>query len=649
MKEFRLRIILIVGAIALSVYLLYPTYVDYQNIKDINQALENKRNDITAKDSSLTKAEVDQFLRIAEDSILTADPDITKNREKRIKLGLDLQGGMRVVLEVNTGSLLLKLANNPDDIFKSALEEAVKEADLTEESVVDILGRKLAEKGIRLSRYFGTIRQDDSEIISELKEDSEDAVTRAMEIIRNRVDQYGVSEPSIQRQGGRRIIVELPGVSREEEAKQLLQGTALLEFRIVREPDFTFTIMQKIDDLLAGNANLESDTLGENVTDNEIKDTTQVEGDTLAADDTLSNQDLSEEEFRQQHPFFSVALIDPQGRSADAYVKEDERAKLQYLLSRPEVQKVIPNNVEFVFSAKDITVQEGQKIYVMYMVNKAPELTGGVVTDAIATLDPTTSSPIVSMTMNSEGAAEWSRITGANIGKRIAIMLDGLVFSAPSVRGKIPGGRSQIEGMADLQEAKLLEIVLKAGALPAPVDIIEERTVGPSLGEDSINSGFISVVLGYILVGLFMIIYYKRAGTIAAAALIFTVLFTLGVLAGFSATLTLPGIAGILLTIGMAVDANVLIYERIREELATGKTIKASVDSGFKRANSAIIDSNLTTFITGIILYQFGTGPVQGFALTLMIGIAASLFSALVIARLVLDIMISKNLPVNVG
>jgi preprotein translocase subunit SecD len=203
--------------------------------------------------------------------------------------------------------------------------------------------------------------------------------------------------------------------------------------------------------------------------------------------------------------------------------------------------------------------------------------------------------------------------------------------------------------MADLNEAKLLEIVLKAGALPAPVDIIEERSVGPSLGEDSINSGFISILLGYIVVGLFMILYYKQAGTIASVALIFTVLFTLGVLAGFSATLTLPGIAGIILTIGMAVDSNVLIYERIREELATGKTIKASIVSGFKRANSAIIDSNLTTFITGIILYQFGTGPIQGFALTLMIGIAASLFSALVIARLVLDIMVSKNIPVNVG
>jgi len=283
------------------------------------------------------------------------------------------------------------------------------------------------------------------------------------------------------------------------------------------------------------------------------------------------------------------------------------------------------------------------------MVNKAPELTGGVITDAVATIDPNSSAPIVNMTMNSEGATEWARITGANVGKRIAIMLDGVVFSAPSVRNKIPGGRSQIDGMGDLSEAKLLEIVLKAGALPAPVDIIEERTVGPSLGQDSVNSGLSSVIIGYILVGIFMVFYYHRTGTIAAAVLTFTILFILGVLAGFNATLTLPGIAGIILTIGMAVDANVLIFERIREEMATGKTIKASVDSGFSRAYSAIIDSNITTFFTGIILFQFGTGPIQGFALTLMIGIAASLFSALVVARLIFDVMVKKGIKVTIG
>ncbi len=643
MKEFRFRLIIIVAALALSIYLLYPTYFDYQNSTDLKEALAQKKEQVLKENPGIEMSHLESILSQTEDSILTANPDIVKNREKRIKLGLDLQGGMRVVLEVNTGKLLEKLAKNPDDVFNKVLAEAEKEAAETDESVVDIAGRKFSERQIRLSRYYGTIRQEDDEIIANLKEDTEDAVTRAMEIIRNRVDQYGVSEPSIQRQGSRRIIVELPGVAREEEAKQLLQGTALLEFRIVKDPDFTFNVMQKIDEVLAGKI-IDSTKTDTTLASNELSDTS-----VTALDTSKQQEELTEEEFKKQHPFFSIALLDPQGRSADAYVNAEERNKLDMMLRRDDVQKVIPNNVEFIYNAKAITDNSGNQFYLLYLVNKEPELTGGVITDAVATLDPNSSAPIVNMTMNSEGATEWARITGANVDKRIAIMLDGVIFSAPVVKGKIPGGRSQIEGMADLNEAKLLEIVLKAGALPAPVDIIEERTVGPSLGEDSINKGLLSVILGYLLVAVFMIIYYRKAGTIAAAALIFTILFILGVLAGFKATLTLPGIAGIILTIGMAVDANVLIFERIREELATGKTMKASIDSGFSRALSAIVDSNITTFFTGIILYQFGTGPIQGFALTLMIGIVASLFSALIVARVVFDIMTSKNLPVTVG
>jgi|WetSurSiteA1Bulk_404760.scaffolds.fasta_scaffold04136_2 SecD/SecF fusion protein len=647
MKEFRFRIIIIVAVIALSVYLLLPTYLDFQNSKDIKAALATITKELKEKNPNITKSQLDDILRAKEDSMLVADPDILKDREKRIKLGLDLQGGMRVVLEVNTAKLLEKLAKNPDDIFKTVLTEAQTESEMTDESVVDIVARRLNDKGIRLSRYFGTIREEDSKILSDLNESAEDAVNRAQEIIRNRVDQYGVSEPSIQRQGNRRIIVELPGIAREEEAKKLLQGTALLEFTIVREPDFTFPIMQRIDDVLAGK-------IQDSVKVDSVKQKTKTEQTTatdtsMASNDTTSNKELSEEEFKKQHPFFSIAILDPQGRSADAYVKAEDRNKLELILNRPDIQKVIPNNVQFRFKAKPDKDANGGEFYVMYLVNKEPELTGGVITDANANIDPNTSAPIVTMTMNSEGATEWARITGANVNKRIAIMLDGGIFSAPVVKGKIPGGRSQIEGMADLNEAKLLEIVLKAGALPAPVDIIEERTVGPSLGEDSINQGSISVLLGYLVVGLFMIWYYKRAGTIAAACLIFTILFIFGILAGFGATLTLPGIAGIVLTMGMAVDANVLIFERIREEIDTGKTMRASVDSGFKKANSAIVDSQLTTLITGIILYQFGTGPIQGFALTLMIGIFTSLFSALFIARVIFDVMLSNNLSVDVG
>lgn len=645
MKEFRFKIILILAFIALSVYLLYPTYQDYQNNKSLTASLESARNRIQNLNPDLSKDQVEKMVTLVEDSIKIADPSILEARKKRVKLGLDLQGGMRVVLEVNTGKLLEKIANNPDDVFKKVLAEAQAEALRTDEPVVDIVGRKFQERNIRLSRYYGTIRQDDAEILDELNKSAEDAVNRAMEIIRNRVDQYGVSEPSISRQGSRRVIVELPGVAKEEEAKQLLQGTALLEFRLVKDAELTYPIMQRIDDVLAQrNKSGVKDSLSNEVA---VLDTAKKVTDTTSASDTTKQ--LSEEEFRAQHPFFSAAVLNPQSPYADAYVSKDDRNKIEYWLSLPEVQKVIPDNVEFVFSARPFTSTDGKEIFMMYMVNKTPELTGGVVTDAQANIDPNTSAPIVNMQMNSEGATDWARITGANVGKRIAIMLDGVVFTAPNVKGKIPGGRSQIEGSESIEEAKLLEIVLKAGALPAPVDIIEERIVGPSLGQDSISSGFSSAMIGYLAVGLFMIFYYRQAGTVSALTLVLVILFILGILAGFSATLTLPGIAGIVLTIGMAVDANVLIFERIREEMATGKTTKASIDSGFARAYSAIIDSNITTFFTGIILYQFGTGPVQGFALTLMIGIASSLFGALVITRLALDILVSRGVKISVG
>lgn len=644
MKEFRFKIIIILGTLVLAVYLLWPTYKDYSNTKNITATVTKKQEEIKRTYPEITKQDLEKKLIAIEDSIRVSDPSITETRQKRIKLGLDLQGGMRVVLEVNTAKLMEKLAKNPDDIFKKVLAEAEKEASLSDESVVDIVGRKFEQRQIRLSRYFGTIREDDNEIINRLKEDAEDAVNRAMEIIRNRVDQYGVSEPSIQRQGSRRVIVELPGVAKEEEARNLLQGTALLEFRILKDPEFAVSLMQKIDNVLAGK-NLEDTTK----TDTTTTAKTEAKDTSLIAADTSEQKQLSEEEFKKEHPFFAVAMMDPQGQSADAYVRDGQKSLLTQYLNREDVQKVMPNNVEFVYSAKPVGVDKGENIYMMYLVNKNPELTGGVITDAQANIDPNTSSPIVSMEMNSEGATDWARITGANVGKRIAIMLDGVAFSAPVVRGKIPGGRSQIEGMADMEEAKLLEIVLKAGALPAPVDIIEERIVGPSLGQDSVNSGFLASIIGYIAVGFFMILYYQRSGSIAAVGLIFSILFILAILAGFGATLTLPGIAGIILTMGMAVDANVLIFERIREEMETGKTIKASIDGGFSKSFSAIFDSNITTFFTGLILYQFGTGPVQGFALTLMIGIVTSLFSALFITRLIFNFMVAKSAKISIG
>lgn len=637
MKELRLRLILIVGAIALSIYLLFPTYQDYRNTKEVNKTLEVIKDSIKKSQPAITNMQIEDILSVKRDSILSTNESYKSARAKRMKLGLDLQGGMYIALEVNTAKLLEKLAKDPDTQFNQLLTTSEKEAKETQENVVSIFARKMKEKSIRMSRYFGTIREDDSKITSQLQQQETDAVTRAMEIIRNRVDQYGVSEPEIQKQGSRRIIVQLPGVAREEEAKRLLQGRALLEFKLVKESNFAIPIMNQIDAALANTGKI--DSLG-------TKDSSTV----AQADTSKKEKDMTAEEFAKKHPFFAVArMMDPQGRIPDTYVKGTERAKLSSYLGRPEVRKVMPDNIEFVYDANPEKGPDGQDYYRMYMVNKEAELGGSVITDAKSNIDPSTSSPIVSMQMNSEGAREWARITGSNVGKRCAIVLDGVIYSAPNIQGKIPSGSSQISGMPNLDEAKLLEIVLKAGALPAPIDILEQRTVGPSLGQDSVTQGFNSGWMAYLLVAIFMGLYYKRAGNFAGFAVIVTILLTMGVLAAFNATLSLPGIAGIVLTMGMAVDANVLIYERIREELAVGKTLKAAVDSGFKTSFSAIFDSNVTTLITGIILYQFGSGPVQGFALTLMIGIVTSLFSQLVLVRVLFDFFVAKGYKINVG
>jgi len=635
MKELRFRLILIVAFIGLSLYLLYPTYQDYLNSKEVTETLKPVEAMIKKNNPNLTSAEVQDIIASKKDSILSNNENYRATREKRIKLGLDLQGGMYLVMEVNTAKLLEKLAKDPDQQYMDILKKAEAESKRSEENVVGILAKMMKEKGIRMSRYFGSIREDDARIIARLQEQETDAVTRAIEIIRNRVDQYGVSEPSIQKQGSRRIVIELPGISREEEARRLLQGRALLEFKLVKDASFAIPIMNRIDEVLAG----------------KVTDSTAAKKDSAVAKaDTAKQKNLTEEQFAKQHPFFAIArLIDPQGRMADAYVKETDKAKLGALLAREDVRKVMPDNVEFAFDAKPIAGPDGESFVRMYMLNKEAELTGGVITDARAEIDQTTGSPEVSMQMNGDGAREWSRITGANIDKRCAVVMDGLVYSAPTIINKIPTGSSRITGSSNMDEAKLLEIVLKAGALPAPVDIIAESAVGPSLGQDSISQGMNSGWIGYLVVAIFMIFYYKTAGSFADLGVIMTVILTFGVLAAFHATLTLPGIAGIVLSMGMAVDANVLIYERIREELATGKTFKAAVDAGFKVSFSAIFDSNVVTLLTGIILYQFGSGPVQGFALTLMIGIVTSLFSQLVLVRVIFDYINSKGYKINVG
>ncbi len=637
MKSNRGKVILIVAAVLLSFYFLYPTYQDYQIVGEMQ---------------SLTGADSLAYVEANETKIREA-------RDKRIKLGLDLQGGMRVVLEVNVFKLLEDLAKNKDDNFAAVMTAVQAEAGASDIPVIDVFKAKFEERQLRLSRYYGNIRDSDSDILAMLSEEATKAVDRGMEIVRNRVDQYGVSEPSIQKQGARRIIVELPGVSKEAEVEKLLQGTALLEFKLLKESDVALKVYESIDRIMAGKA--PGDTTA---SDTAAADTTSAKP---AATDSAALADASldtgltplpednfkaEEQAKKEHPFFYLARPNQQeGQpwNGELYSAENDRPKVMRILARDDIRKYIPGDITFAWSAKPAFVAEGKNYFALYALKEPAELTGGVIKNAQVNIDPQSAQPLVTMEMNDEGSRDWARITGANINKQIAILMDNAVFSAPVVRSKITGGNSQIEGMGSLEEARLLEIVLKAGALPAPVDIIQQTSVGPSLGQDSIRQGVNAAVIALLLTMAFMVFYYKAGGTLADIALFLNLMFTLAVLAAFKGTLTLPGIAGMILTMATAVDSTVLIFERIREESRTGKTITAAIDTGYKKAFTAIFDSNLTTLITGVILFNFGTGPIKGFALTLMIGIVASMFSAVVITRVIADWLTTRGTRINFG
>ncbi len=630
MKNYLTRFILIVAAIALAIVFLYPTYQDW--------SFRSKLAGLSGPDSVA-------YLDQNQDAIAEA-------RLKRIKLGLDLQGGMRVVLEVDIIQLLDDLAKNKDDNFRAIIDELRREIAVSDAAVLPAFVQKFEQRGIRLSRYYGTLRDEDARITAELNAETEKAIDRAIEIVRNRVDQYRVSEPNIQKQGSRRIIVELPGVKDEGEVRQLLRGTAKLEFKLLRDPQVSYRVMETINKYLAGKIDSTGASL-DTVTASKSGAASRKPTDALSeltGNAQASPADTTQEaRFARENPFFAYVRPETRGGTGEGFVISKDRDRVLRLLARPDIQRLLPPDFEFLWSAKTVKDEGGIEYYTLYAVKKTAELTGGVITDARASTDPEDSRPIVNMEMNSDGAREWARITGANINKRIAIALDGGVFSAPVVQNKIMGGRSRITGMDSPNEARLLEIVLRAGALPAPVSIIEQREVGPSLGEDSIRNGLSATLYAVLVTILFMIAYYRTAGVVADVALLFNIVFILGVMAAFQATLTLPGIAGIVLTIGMAVDANVLINERIREEADGGKTLRAAVDAGYTKAFTAILDSNVTTLLTGIILYQFGSGPIQGFAMTLMIGIVASMFSAIVITRIIFDFMIDRGMHPNMG
>ena len=443
------------------------------------------------------------------------------------------------------------------------------------------------------------------------QQEAQDAVAQAQEVIRNRVDQFGVAEPTIQRQGENRIIIELPGVQDVQRAKDLVGQTALLEFQLLEPSEDRTRLIQRIDQVLAPEEEEE-------------------EEEDLLLSSTAESAPLS-------------SMLNFAGE--DLTVSGRDLQRVKNLLNTPEAQELIPADVEFIFSSKPAGA-EGNEFYFLYLVGKKPEMTGHMIQDAFVSIGQIVEymgQPIVNFSTTDEGVRLFSRITGAHIGERMAIVLDESVYSAPVIQSKISEGRGIITGSGTQEEAKDLAIVLRAGALPAEVEIIEDRTVGPSLGRDSIEQGKTAAIYSMVLIAIFMILYYRAAGLIADFALLLNLFFIMAVLAGFHATLTLPGIAGIILTIGMAVDANVLIFERIREELRSGKTIRAAIDSGYGHALSAIIDANVTTFLVGIVLYQFGTGPVRGFALTLCIGIISSLFTAFFVTRTIFDLITRKS------
>ena len=620
MQKNRFQLVLIVLLTLLSAWFLLPTFQD--------ASYTSKLKTFSSSDDSLA------FVRENRKAI-------EKAQESRLKLGLDLQGGMHVVLEVDVIELLENRARNRDSQFDSLMLAIRERAKKESTEIPKLLAEEFQKRQVRLSRYYYEIRDSDEEIVEKLSKESLEAVDRAKEIIRNRIDQYGVAEPTILTQGGRRIIVELPGVSDKERVRKLLKGTAKMEFKLVRDPELAFKVLQDVNDYLARYPVMPS------------RDTSTVDSLAMLARArldsirTIPDSLKTKEQRRLVNPLFAVdeettdkIIIDPR---AGFFVTDAGKSTVLGLLNRPDVKSRIPSDLEFALDARSVSENDGLKFYRLYSLKKEPELTGSVITEANATFSVDQSLPEVNMKMNDEGTKIWARTTGANIGKQIAIVLDGGVYSAPVVQSKIPNGSSVINGIGSIEEAKDLEIVLKAGALPAPVQISEERTVGASLGADSIRAGLLSITLGFVIVAIFMLIYYRTSGVLADLALVFNILFVIAFLAGFSATLTLPGIAGLVLTIGMAVDANVLIFERVREESYRGKNLKLAIELGYDKAFSAILDSHVTTFGAAALLYTFGIGPIRGFAVTLMIGIAASLFTAIVVTKVVLDWMIERN------
>ena len=577
-------------------------------------------------------------------------------QSKSINLGLDLKGGMNVMLQVQLEDLVRALASgNTTPEFTNALALAKERSVDSRNDFITLFAEawKETSNGMPLAQIFGTYEMrdkispesTDEQVIEVIRAESESAISNSFNVLRNRIDRFGVTQPNIQKLGNSgRILVELPGVKEPERVRKLLQGTASLEF-------WATYPNEEIEGYLAeANALLAEMQSAEAAPAVEAEETVEAE-DALLAEELkqAENETAAEAEMLKQNPLFS--LLQPSGARGYAcigYAHYADTAQINKIFAMPQIKQLFPPEFKPMWTVKASEMDVNGNIFELVAIKatsrdgKAP-LDGGVVTDARVQYGNTGASPQVSMSMNTEGANIWARMTKENIGRQIAIVLDGMVYSYPNVQNEITGGSSQITGNFTLEEAEDLANVLKSGKLPAPATIIQEQVVGPSLGAESINAGLISFVIAFLLVLLYMLLFYQGAGLVADIALLCNVVLLFGTLVSFGAVLTLPGIAGLVLTLGMAVDANVIIYERIKEELRAGKGLGKAVADGYSNAYSAIIDGQITTLLTGIVLFVFGSGPVQGFATTLIIGIITSVLTSIFITRIIFDDRIVKG------
>jgi len=571
-------------------------------------------------------------------------------KAKEINLGLDLKGGMNVMLQVQLKDLVKALSgNNNTPEFNNALALAQERSVDSRADFITLFAEawKETSNGMSLAQVFGTYEMrdkigpesTDAEVIEVIRGEAESAISNSFNVLRNRIDRFGVTQPNIQKLGNSgRILVELPGVKEPERVRKLLQGTASLEFWATYDNAEIEAYLAEANATLAQLLAVEEEVAAETET---------AETDVLAQE-LQQNEAEADAAMVKQNPLFAV--LQPSGARGNAcigYAHYADTAKINKYLSMPQIKGLFPPEFKPMWTVKG-SAFAGENIFELVAIKatsrdgKAP-LDGGVVTDARMEYGNTNGNPHVSMSMNAEGANTWARMTKDNIGKQIAIVLDGMVYSYPTVQNEISGGSSQITGNFTVEEAEDLANVLKSGKLPAPATIIQEQVVGPSLGAESINAGLISFLIAFVLVLIYMILFYQGAGVVADIALLVNVLFLFGTLVSFGAVLTLPGIAGLVLTLGMAVDANVIIYERVKEELRAGKGLGKAVADGYSNAYSAIIDGQITTLLTGIVLFVFGSGPVQGFATTLIIGIITSILTSVFITRIIFDDRLNKG------